>query len=170
MLVKELRIPKVSNGTAAKILLIEDNEGDAVLTQEALLESKVHVSLHTVRDGVEALEFLRRDGQHGEAVRADLILLDLNMPRMDGREFLEVVKQDAELSSIPVVVLTTPEAETDILKTYQLQASYFITKPVDSDQFQHIVRQISEFWFTIVRLPETVWRYQTFVGPVASRP
>ena len=144
------------NGHAAEILLIEDNEGDAVLTEEALLESRIRISLHTVHDGVEALAFLRRSGAFKDAVRPDLILLDLNMPRMDGREFLQIAKRDPELSSIPVVVLTTSEAEQDIVESYALQASCFVTKPVDFKQFQKIVRELSEFWFTVVRLPAGV--------------
>ena len=148
-------MPKKFNGQCAEVLLIEDNEGGAVLTEEALLDSKTRISLHAVQDGEEALAFLRREGNYHDAVRPDLILLDLNMPRMDGRKFLEIVKREPSLSSIPVVILTTSEAEQDILESYELQASCFVTKPVDFSQFQTIVQQLSEFWFTVVRLPAT---------------
>ena len=148
-------MPKKFNGQCAEVLLIEDNEGDAILTEEALLDSKTHISLHAVHDGEEALAFLRREGNYHDAVRPDLILLDLNMPRMDGRKFLEIVKREPSLASIPVVILTTSEAEQDILESYKLQASCFVTKPVDFSQFQTIVQQLSEFWFTVVRLPAT---------------
>ena len=146
-------MPKLFNGLSAEVLLVEDNQGDAVLTQEALAESKMRISLHHVRNGLEGLQFLRQEGSHTGAVRPDLILLDLNMPKMDGREFLEVVKGDPELRGIPVVVLTTSKHELDIVKSYDLQANCYVTKPVDFEQFQKIVREISEFWFDLVRLP-----------------
>ena len=146
-------MPRQFNGHPVNILLIEDNSGDAELTEAALEDGKVRTSLHTAGDGVEALAYLRHEGTFSESVRPDLILLDLNMPRMDGREFLQVVKQDPDLRSIPVVVLTTSEAETDIVKSYELQASCFVSKPVDFFQFQKIVQHLSDFWFTVVRLP-----------------
>ena len=129
-------MPKKFNGQAAEVLLIEDNEGDAILTEEALLDSKTRVSLHIVHDGEEALAFLRGEGKYSDAVRPDLILLDLNMPRMDGREFLEIVKREPALSSIPVVILTTSEAEQDILKSYELQASCLSPSQLISASFR----------------------------------
>lgn len=136
-----------------EILLVEDNLGDARLTQEALKEGKVRNNLHHARDGVEAMAFLRREGAHAEAPRPDLVLLDLNLPRKDGREVLSEMKEDADLRLIPVVVLTTSEAEQDVLRTYQLRANCYITKPVDLEKFITIVRSIEDFWLTIVRLP-----------------
>ena len=137
----------------ATVLLVEDNEGDVILTQEALRDAKLHVDLECVVDGHEALAYLRREGDRAGAVTPDLILLDLNMPRMDGRELLEIIKKDPELRKIPVVVLTTSAAEIDVLKSYDLQANCYITKPIDFDQFQQIVTQVKDFWFTLVRLP-----------------
>jgi CheY-like chemotaxis protein len=142
-----------SSGRAVEILLVEDNPGDVRLTIEGLNEARVRNNLHVARDGVEALDFLRRRGQFAGAVRPDLILLDLNLPRMDGREVLAEVKSDPDLKTIPVVVLTTSSAEQDILRSYQLQANCYITKPVDLDQFIKVVRSIEDFWLTIVRLP-----------------
>ena len=141
------------NGRAIEILLVEDNPGDVRLTIEGLNEAKVRNNLHVARDGVEALEFLRRQGEFADAVRPDLILLDLNLPRMDGREVLAEVKADPDLKTIPVVVLTTSSAEQDILQSYQLQANCYITKPVDLEQFIKVVRSIEDFWLTIVTLP-----------------
>lgn len=129
------------------ILLVEDNEGDIRLTVEALKEGKVRNRLEVARDGVEALERLRNGS------RPDLILLDLNLPRMDGRELLGVIKEDPELRRIPVVVLTTSKAEEDIIRTYDLHANCYITKPVDLEQFIAVVKSIDDFWLTIVRLP-----------------
>jgi chemotaxis family two-component system response regulator Rcp1 len=142
-----------SRGRAIDILLVEDNPGDVRLTLESLNEAKVRNNLHVARDGVEALEFLRRQGPFADAVRPDLILLDLNLPRMDGREVLAEVKSDPDLMSIPVVVLTTSSAEQDILHSYQLQANCYITKPVDLEQFIKVVRSIEDFWLTVVTLP-----------------
>lgn len=142
-----------SSGRAIEILLVEDNPGDVRLTIEGLNEGKVRNNLHVARDGVEALEFLRRQGPFTDAVRPDLILLDLNLPRMDGREVLAEVKSDPDLKTIPVVVLTTSSAEQDILHSYQLQANCYITKPVDLEQFIKVVRSIEDFWLTIVKLP-----------------
>lgn len=136
-----------------EILLVEDNLGDARLTEEALKEGKVRNNLHHARDGVEAMEFLRRKGPHENAPRPDLVLLDLNLPRKDGREVLGEMKEDPDLRLIPVVVLTTSEAEQDVLRTYQLCANCYITKPVDLEKFITIVRSIEDFWLTIVRLP-----------------
>ena len=136
-----------------EILLVEDNAGDIRLTQEALKESHLIVNLSIVRDGMEAMDFLRGKGQHANKPAPDLILLDLNLPRKDGREVLEEIKNDAELKRIPVVVLTTSEAESDILTTYGLHANCYINKPVDMDQFIKIVKLLEEFWFTIVKLP-----------------
>jgi CheY-like chemotaxis protein len=136
-----------------EILLVEDNPGDVRLTKEALRDGKVRNNLNVAKDGVEALEFLRREGRHANAPRPDLILLDLNLPRMSGREVLAEIKQDPELSTIPVVVLTTSQAEQDIVKAYELNANCYVTKPVDLDQFITVVKSIEDFWLTIVRLP-----------------
>jgi chemotaxis family two-component system response regulator Rcp1 len=135
------------------ILLVEDNPGDVRLTQEALKENKFRNSLHVAKDGVEAMAFLRREGRHAGAPRPDLILLDLNLPQKDGREVLSEIKSDADLKRIPVVILTTSQAEEDILKTYNLHANCYITKPVDLDRFIQVVRSIKEFWLAIVKLP-----------------
>lgn len=136
-----------------EILLVEDNPGDVRLTREALKEGKVRNNLYNAPDGVEALRFLRREGEHAGAVCPDLILLDLNLPRKDGREVLEEIKADPDLRHIPVVVLTSSEAEQDIVRAYDLHANCYVTKPVDLDQFIHVVRSIEDFWFTIVKLP-----------------
>lgn len=136
-----------------EVLLVEDNPGDVLLTQEALAEAKLHVTLSVVADGVEALDFVYRRGAYADAPRPDLILLDLNMPRKDGREVLEEIKADQALCGIPVVVLTTSQAEQDIVRTYTLHANAYVTKPVDLDQFITIVHAINQFWFTIVTLP-----------------
>lgn len=136
-----------------EILLVEDNPVDVLVTKNALREAKVHNNVHLVEDGEEAMDFLHRQGKYDNAPRPDLILLDLNLPKKDGREVLAEIKEDASLRHIPVVVLTTSEAETDILRTYQLHANCFITKPVDMAQFTHVIRSIEGFWFTIVQLP-----------------
>jgi chemotaxis family two-component system response regulator Rcp1 len=136
-----------------EILLVEDNPGDVRLTQEALREGKVKNNLHVARDGVEALAFLRREGVHKDAVRPDLVLLDLNLPRKDGREVLAEIKADPKLKMLPVVVLTTSSAENDIVNTYSLHANCYITKPVDLEQFVKVVKSIDDFWLTVVRLP-----------------
>lgn len=143
----------MSEGQPIDILLVEDNAADVRLTQEALREGKVRNRLAVARDGQEALEMLRRQGAHKEAPRPDLILLDLNLPRKDGREVLAELKADATLKHIPVVVLTTSSAERDILKSYELHANCYITKPVDLEQFVNVVRSIDDFWLTVVRLP-----------------
>jgi CheY-like chemotaxis protein len=137
----------------AEILLVEDNPGDVRLTIEALKEGKMHNNLHVTRDGAAAIAFLRREGEYADAVRPDLILLDLNLPKMDGREVLAEIKQDAGLKRIPVIVLTTSDAEMDILRSYELHANCYITKPVDIDQFIKVVRTIEGFWLSIVKLP-----------------
>lgn len=135
------------------VLLVEDNAGDVRLTREALKEGKVRNSLMVAGDGVEAMAMLRREGPHGDAARPDLVLLDLNIPRMDGREVLAEIKKDPALRRIPVVVLTTSKAEEDILRTYDLHANCYITKPVDFEKFVSVVRSIDDFWLTVVRLP-----------------
>lgn len=139
--------------SAVEILLVEDNPGDVRLTREALREGKVRNNLNVVDDGVKALAYLRREGEYAGASRPDLILLDLNLPRMSGREVLAAVKADPELRSIPVVVLTSSQAEQDIMKAYELNVNCYVTKPVDLDQFIAVVKAIEDFWFTIVRLP-----------------
>ena len=136
-----------------EILLIEDNAGDARLAQEALREAKVRNHLSWVPDGVEALAFLRRQGKYAGEPRPDLILLDLNLPRKDGREVLAEIKTDEKFKCIPVVILTTSQAEEDILRSYRLNANCYIAKPVDLDQFMKIVQTIEAFWLTIVKLP-----------------
>lgn len=135
------------------ILLVDDNPADVDLTREALRDARMLNRMYVARDGVEALAFLRREGEHAGAPRPDLILLDLNMPRMDGRELLGHIKADPELKRIPVVVLSTSEAETDILKTYDLHANCFVTKPVELEQFVDVARSIEGFWLTLVKLP-----------------
>jgi CheY-like chemotaxis protein len=144
-----------------EILLVEDNPGDARLTQEALKEGKIGNNLHHVADGVEALSFLRRQGAWAQAPVPDIVLLDLNLPRKDGREVLSEMKQDPRLRSIPVVVLTTSEAEQDIVRTYELHANCYITKPVDLEKFIEIIRAIEDFWLAVVRLPSAT-------GPAAG--
>jgi CheY-like chemotaxis protein len=140
-------------GRPVEILLVEDNPGDVRLTIEALKEGKVRNNLSVVKDGVEALAFLRREGSFAGATRPDLILLDLNLPKKDGREVLAEIKEDGALRRIPVVVLTTSKAEEDILRTYDLHANCYITKPVDLEQFISVVRSIDDFWLSVVRLP-----------------
>jgi len=141
-------------GRPIEILLVEDNPGDVRLTREALKEDKVHNNLHVVNDGIEALAWLRRQGVHAGAVRPDIILLDLNLPKKDGREVLSEIKTDEDLRRIPVVVLTTSRAEEDVLRAYDFNANCYITKPVDLEQFMKVVRSIKDFWLTIVKLPE----------------
>ena len=140
-------------GEPIEILLVEDNEGDVELTREALAAAKVRNNLHVVGDGVAAMERLRGPEPFGDSVRPHLILLDLNLPLMDGREVLAELKADAELRKIPVVVLTTSQAEEDIVRTYDLHANCYINKPVDFEQFIRVVRSIEDFWLTVVRLP-----------------
>jgi CheY-like chemotaxis protein len=136
-----------------EILLVEDSPGDVRLTKEALKDSKVANTLTVAEDGVEAMALLRRKGKYSEAVRPDLILLDLNLPRKDGRQVLAELKADEDMRSIPVIVLTTSLAEEDIIRTYNLHANCYITKPVDLDKFLNVVRTIEDFWLSIVKLP-----------------
>ena len=138
---------------AIEVLLVEDDPGDVLMTREAFDDNKVRNSLHVVSDGVEAVAFLRREGEYRNAPRPDLILLDLNLPRKDGREVLEEIKADEELRRIPVVVLTTSEAEEDVLRSYHLHANAYVTKPVDFEQFINVVRHIDEFFVSVVKLP-----------------
>jgi CheY-like chemotaxis protein len=135
------------------ILLVEDNPGDVRLTREALKEAKVRNELHVATDGVEALAFLRREGVHKKAVRPSLVLLDLNLPRKNGREVLAEMKEDPDLRRIPVVILTTSQAEQDIVKAYDLHVNCYINKPVDLEQFLQVVKSIEDFWLTLVKLP-----------------
>ena len=136
-----------------EVLLVEDDPGDVVLIQEAFEDNKVRNRLHSVSDGVDALRFLRRQDEFADAPRPDLILLDLNLPRKDGREVLAEVKTDEQLQQIPVVVLTTSKLEEDVLRSYKLHANAYVTKPVDFDRFIEVVRQIDEFFVTVVKLP-----------------
>ena len=140
-------------GRPIDILLVEDNPGDVRLTIEALRDSKVRNHLHVVTDGVEAMAFLRREVKYANEARPDLILLDLNLPRKDGRQVLMEIKADPLLKTIPVVVLTTSRAEQDVLRSYELQANCYISKPVDLEQFMTVVRSIEDFWLTILTLP-----------------
>ena len=137
-----------------EILLVEDNPGDVRLTQEVFKEGRLSNHMHVVGDGVEALSFLRRQGKYAGAVRPDIVLLDLNLPKKDGREVLSEIKKDEDLKRIPVVVLTTSSAEQDILRAYDLHANCYISKPVDLDEFIKVVRTIEDFWLQIVRLPQ----------------
>ncbi|MCX6353427.1 MAG: response regulator [Candidatus Aureabacteria bacterium] len=146
----------MSNGNYVRpieILLVEDNPADVRLTTEALKEEKIYNNLYVVTDGVEAMAFLRREGNYANAVRPDLILLDLNLPKKDGREVLKEIKNDPRLKVIPVVVLTVSKAEEDILRSYSLHANCYITKPVDLTQFIRVAKGIQDFWLTIVKLP-----------------
>jgi CheY-like chemotaxis protein len=136
-----------------EVLLVEDDPGDVLMTREAFEDYKVANQLHVVQDGADAMAFLRREGDYAGAPRPDLVLLDLNLPRMDGREVLQAIKGDPELASIPVVVLTTSEAEEDVLRSYSLHANAYVTKPVDFERFIEVVRQIDDFFVTVVRLP-----------------
>jgi len=144
---------KKSSGEVVDILLVEDNEGDARLAREALRDSKIRNILHHVVDGEEAMAFLRKQGAHAEAPRPDLILLDLNLPRKDGRQVLAEIKDDERFKRIPVVILTVSSAEEDILKSYNLHANCYITKPIDLAQFMKVVHAVEDFWLTIVKLP-----------------
>ena len=146
-------------GTSAspiEVLLVEDSPGDVRLTKEAFKDAKVHINLHVAPDGAEAMEFLRREGKHANAPRPDLILLDLNLPKKDGREVLEEIKKSPSLKSIPVVVLTTSASEEDILRSYLLHANCYITKPVDLTGFLKVIRSIDNFWLSVVKLPHEV--------------
>lgn len=144
---------EIPNNGPIEILLVEDNEGDARLALEALKEGKVSNNLYHVKDGVEAMTFLRQQGEYAGMPLPDLILLDLNLPRKDGREVLAEIKEDPELRMIPVVILTTSQAERDLAETYGLHANAFVTKPLDLDRFVEVVQAIENFWFAIVKLP-----------------
>lgn len=137
-----------------EILLVEDDPGDVLMTTEALEESKLLHTLHVLNDGEEAVRYLRREAPYEDAQRPDLVLLDLNLPRLDGREVLSIIKADTALRSIPCVVLTTSDAEDDVARSYDLHANAYVTKPVDFNAFTRVVRQIDDFFFTIVRLPQ----------------
>jgi chemotaxis family two-component system response regulator Rcp1 len=141
-----------------EVLLVEDSPGDVRLTQEAFHEANRSVHLHVASDGVEAMAFLRHEGAHAQAPRPDLILLDLNLPKMDGREVLALIKKDEGLKTIPTIVLTTSEAEADIAKSYQLQANCYLSKPVQLDAFEGLVKSINDFWLTKVELPHEMRR------------
>ena len=147
---------KKFNACPATVLLVEDNEGDARLAIEALKDGKIRNDLHHVKDGVEAMEYLNREGKYNteNAPRPDIVLLDLNMPRMDGREVLQEINKNSNLACIPVIVLTTSESEMDIIKSYSLHANCYISKPVDFNKFINVVRAIENYWFSIVSLPE----------------
>ena len=140
-------------GQAVDVLLVEDDPGDVLMTQEAFEEHKLRNRLHVVNDGVAAIAFLRREGAYADVPRPDLILLDLNLPRRDGREVLAEIKSDPDLRQIPVVVLTTSQADEDIVRSYQLHANAYVTKPVDFERFIAVVRQIDEFFVSVVKLP-----------------
>jgi CheY-like chemotaxis protein len=142
------------SGKVIDVLLVEDDPGDVLMTREAFEDNKVVNRLQVVSDGVSALTFLRKEGEFADAPTPDLVLLDLNLPRMDGREVLEAMKSDDALRSIPVVVLTTSEAEEDVVRSYSLHANAYVTKPVDFDRFIEVVRQIDEFFVEVVRLPQ----------------
>ncbi len=146
-------IDRTKDAPPVEILLVEDNPGDVRLTKEALKEGKVYSNLHWAKDGVEALDFLRRRGKYGDAVRPDIILLDLNLPKVDGRQVLAEIKRDDDLRRIPVVILTTSKADEDVLRSYELHANCYVTKPVDLEKFISVVRSIDTFWLTVVTLP-----------------
>jgi CheY-like chemotaxis protein len=139
--------------SAIDVLLVEDDPGDVLMTREAFDDYKVQNHLYVVTNGVEAMQFLRRQGEYSEVPTPDLILLDLNLPKMDGREVLAAVKEDPQLRTIPVVVLTTSEAEEDVIRSYALHANAYVTKPVDFERFVSVVQQIDEFFVSVVRLP-----------------
>jgi len=137
-----------------EVLLVEDSPGDVRLTREAFHEANGSIRLHVASDGVEAMAFLHRKGVHAKAPRPDFILLDLNLPKMDGREVLSTIKSDDNLKTIPTIILTTSDAEVDILKSYQLQANCYLTKPVHLDEFDAVVKSINDFWITRAKLPQ----------------
>jgi two-component system, chemotaxis family, response regulator Rcp1 len=142
-----------TSGQPLEVLLVEDSPGDVRLTKEALKDAKVHINLRVVRDGIDAMAFLMREGEYATAPRPDLILLDLNLPRKDGREVLREIKENQELKTIPVVILTTSASEADILRSYLLHANCYITKPVNLDGFLTVVKSIDSFWLSVVKLP-----------------
>jgi chemotaxis family two-component system response regulator Rcp1 len=141
------------HGQPVEILLAEDHPGDAKLTKKAFDQGNILNNLHIVSDGVEAIQFLRQEGEYSEKPRPDLVLLDLNMPRKDGWEVLEEIKEDSELRRIPVIVLTSSDAEEDVVKSYELQANAYLTKPVDFEGFMDVVRSFEEFWLSVVKMP-----------------
>lgn len=150
------QVDMMANQTTIKqieILLVEDNEGDIGLVEEVFQEAKIRNNLHIAEDGEEAILFLRKEGQFSDVPSPDIILLDLNLPKKDGREVLKEIKEDDNLKRIPVVVLTTSKAEEDILKSYDLHANSYITKPVDFDQFIKVIKSIEDFWLDVVKLP-----------------
>jgi CheY-like chemotaxis protein len=142
------------DGMPIEVLLVEDSPGDVRLTKEAFREANMEIHLHVASDGFEAMAFLRHEGAHIHAPRPDLILLDLNLPRMDGRQVLAQIKEDDNLKTIPTVILTTSESEADIVTSYQLQANCYLTKPVQLDAFENLVKSINDFWLTKVKLPQ----------------
>jgi CheY-like chemotaxis protein len=141
-------------GMPIEVLLVEDSPGDVRLTQEAFRDANKSIHLHVVSDGVEAMAFLRREGTYVDKPRPDIVLLDLNLPRMDGREVLAHIKEDDSLKTIPIVILTTSDSEADIVKCYQLQANCYLSKPVQLDAFESLVKSINDFWLTKVKLPQ----------------
>ena len=141
-----------TDAVAIEVLLVEDSPGDVRLTREAFKDAKVHINLHVAADGAKAMAFLKREGEYATAPRPDLILLDLNLPKKDGREVLAEIKEDPTLKTIPVVVLTTSSSEADILRSYQLHANCYITKPVGLEGFLTVVKSIDGFWLSVVRL------------------
>jgi two-component system, chemotaxis family, response regulator Rcp1 len=145
--------PTVTGLAAFEILLVEDSPGDVRLTREALKDAKMHITLHVASDGIEAMGFLNREGKFADESRPDLILLDLNLPRKDGRQVLEEIKENPALMTIPIVILTTSASEEDVLRSYRLHANCYITKPVDLDGFLKVVKSIDDFWLSIVKLP-----------------
>ena len=146
-------LPNARTAAPVEILLVEDNPGDAVLIGEAMKDNKLHNNLNLVRDGVEAMAFLKREGKYAQAIRPDLVILDLNLPRKSGREVLSEIKSDPLLKSIPVVVLTSSAAEEDVLRSYELNCNCYVTKPLELEQFMRIVNSIESFWLSIVCLP-----------------
>jgi len=142
-----------TSSTPIEVLLVEDSPGDVRLTREALKDAKVHISLHVASDGIEAMAYLQSEGPYVNAIRPDLILLDLNLPRKDGRQVLKEIKESPTLRSIPVVILTTSSSEADILQSYDLHANCYISKPVDLDGFLKVVQSIDSFWLSVVKLP-----------------
>jgi chemotaxis family two-component system response regulator Rcp1 len=145
-----------ANGTPINVLLVEDSPGDVRLTQEAFRGASLKIILHVAPDGVEAMAFLRHQGAHAQSPRPDLILLDLNLPKMDGREVLAHIKDDPALKAIPIVILTTSDAEADIVKSYQLHANCYLSKPVQLDSFEMLVKSVNDFWLTKAELPQHV--------------
>jgi chemotaxis family two-component system response regulator Rcp1 len=145
-----------TNAAPIEVLLVEDSPGDVRLTREAFRDAKVHINLHVATDGTKAMAFLNREGEHAKAPRPDLVLLDLNLPKKDGREVLQEIKESHTLKSIPVVILTTSSSEADILKSYRLHANCYITKPVGLEGFLTVVKSIDNFWLSVVKLPHEV--------------